>query len=160
MFRCVRNVGFVLCAMAPIVLIPMWVRSYHRGDELCLGSFGDRTIVISSKEGRVTAAFFGPTPAMAPKRWTLTTRPLADGASFPIGHLSDYESSLRFGWIQYPDYVLNFENPSGGILTRGSSAAGNSWIKLTLTTPDGNTNHGTSTYQQSSAFQSGQSVGI
>jgi hypothetical protein len=115
--RGVRNAVSLLCAIAPLVLIPMWVRSYHRADQFCGGLIGHRSFLVSSKQGCVTAAFIGPTTVMDTKRWSAETHSLLDGASFPTESMREYQSLLGFGWIAKPNYVLDFEASADDVLT-------------------------------------------
>lgn len=147
MLRRIRKVACVLAAVPPLALIPMWMRSYHRGDEMCIGLWGDRAAIVASKQGRVIAVWINSTPVMQPKRWTFTTHSHDDGTSFPVGQMRDYEWKLGFGWIVRPDYLLDFNVPPGGKLVwsgpkgamgsvtemkaDGSSGAVHSWGRST-----------------------------
>jgi hypothetical protein len=145
MLRHSRNVISVLCAIAPLVLIPMWVRSYHFGDEFCAGLLGRRSLLLASKEGRVTTAFIGPS-TIDSKRWTATTRSLDVGASFPIGHVSDYESALGFGWITHPDYVLDVDGPLGTMVSLVPAGTPSRLATLSFTDAQGHVVPGTSSW--------------
>lgn len=145
MLRRVRKMACVHSAVLPLVLIPMWMRSYHRGDEMCIGLWGDRCIIVASKQGRVVVTWVNSTPSMQPKRWAFATHSHDDGTSFPVGQMRDYEWKLGFGWIVRPAYLLGFNAPPGGklawsgpsatlgsvteIYADGSSGAVHSWGK-------------------------------
>ncbi len=148
MLRRIRKVACVLAAVLPLVLIPMWMRSYHRGDEMCIGLWGDRAAIVASKQGRVVATWVYRTSFIRPKRWTISSHSYDDGTSFPVGQIRDYESKLGFGRIIHPAYVLDFDAPHGTALVW--SGLNGTWGSVTLKGPDGKSFGGTTSWQRSS----------
>jgi hypothetical protein len=146
MLRRARNVISVLCALVPLLLIPMWVRSYHRADEFCAGLMGHRSILVSSKEGRATTIFVRSTLEMDQKHWTVTTRMLAGRASFPSGVPRTYEAALGFGWITHPDYVLDIVGPPGTAISLVPAGTPNGLTTLLFTDAQGNVMPGTASW--------------
>ena len=127
MFRRRSKIASVLCFIACLALIGLWVRSYHDADRLH-GRFWQRqSFLIASKQGRVTAVAFrwhG-----APDWWQWGTHAFAidDEMSFPVGSVRQYEAALGFGVMKDPVYMVmrsTFETPEGAtILISGAAIA-------------------------------------
>ena|SRR5688572_15265326 len=115
------GVCFAMCG----VLIALWVRSYHDADRIH-GPLWQRSFLVASKQGRITAVAFRRWPGDA-DAWTLGfhTFPVDDEMSFPLGSVRQYEATLGFGSIANPTYMLTrstFETPPGATILISGAA--------------------------------------
>lgn len=105
MIRRLRNLISVMCVLAGVLLVVLWVQSYKTADRLHGRFWGRQSFVIASKQGRVTIIVFR---SHAPDwwRWETQSYPVDDELSFPLGNPRQYEKAVGFGWIDHPIYMV------------------------------------------------------
>jgi hypothetical protein len=109
MARRIRDVISLLCIVACVALVVVWIRSYKAADRLHGKFWGRHSFVVASKQGRVTLV--GHRWDRAPETWCweIISFSASDEQSFsiaersfPIGSIRRYESILGFGVVSRP----------------------------------------------------------
>ncbi len=125
--RCCRRLISVVCLIACLAFVALWLRSYHQADRIHGRFSGRESFLIASKQGRVTAARFRWHGAANWWTWGIHTFAVDDEMSFPVGSVRQYESAAGFGTISNPTYMVmrsTFETPEGAtILISGAAVA-------------------------------------
>jgi hypothetical protein len=103
-FRKTRTAFSIFWLIACLIVIVLWVQSFHTADRLHGRLWGRESLLLAWQEGRFAAVTFG--WHGAPIRWQWETRnyPVDDERSCPIGSMHHYASQLGFGWIHRPIY--------------------------------------------------------
>jgi hypothetical protein len=132
MFRRLCNAVSVLCVVACIALVAMWVRSQWHADRLQGRLPGGRLFLLASTQGRVTAISYGQNLLMEKLGWQVYSHSVGSEYSFPIGSVRSYESALGFGWISNPLFNVEFTQQlktlAGSL--KSSAPAGNGTLTI------------------------------
>jgi hypothetical protein len=98
MARRIRIVMSVLCGIACMALMILWVRSYRAADRLHGRFWGRQSFVIAAKQGRVTLVHHRWNGEPEDWRWDV----LIAARTFPVGSMRMYESMMGFGVTHRP----------------------------------------------------------
>ncbi len=126
MLRRFLNIGSVLCLAACVALLILWVRSYYAADRIAGTLRGSQRFLLAAKQGRLVGVAFDCPPELL---WSagISSFPVGDELSFPIGDARQYDAALGFGVRRGPQYMVGrstFETPTGGtIYISGASSA-------------------------------------
>src|SRR5687768_9553444 len=96
----------VVCVIVCLLLVALWVRSYHWAEVLYFPLSDTRTLTVSSGQGGVSMSPYVPTVSGYFDSWKLQTETIDQRENLWADHPSWTIRNLRLGFVRHSTYVI------------------------------------------------------